>query len=153
MASELGLLGLLLPICPNTYFCYGAVTHWRISQMCVPGVLEKKKKNGCSETLEIVGNTLLNRYSSVAYAWCKSLYAGVCLGSKRILSMHFFSYVTYECHMRHEGVEYVTNAFSASLSHVVYATCTFRFPKALGRMRHSRVYRMKLTCNLQKYAY
>ena len=34
-------------------------------------------------------------------------------------------YVTYKFHMHHKRIEYVTDAFSASLRDAVYATCTF----------------------------
>ena len=85
---------------------YGAVIHWCVSQTCV-GCFEKEWLS--PKRQKEVGSTLLTHFSSVTYAWYKSLYAGVHLGSKNV-SMHKKSgapRVTYTFHMRYRRVEYL----------------------------------------------
>ena len=114
---------------------------------------------------------LLTRCSSVAYAWCKSLYPSVRSGSKQVLSMHkkvsvssvVCPIVTYKFHMRPNRVDYITNAFSAILRHVVYAICTLYarsdFPKygverlrdaSITWPRHATIARLMYATHLQR---
>ena len=55
--------------------------------------------------------------------------------------------VTCTLYMRHKRVEYVTDAFSAGLRHVIYTSCMFRYPEVLGRTFAERLCGMPQACD------